>query len=259
MKSWQKQIYFIAGESVEQVEDSPFLEALKAKDLEVLYMVDPIDEYAVQNLPEFDGHRLQSITKENLKFGDEEDVDKKRQAMYEAKLEGLVDKLSKLYGDKVEKVSVSNRVQAAPAIIVTSQYGYSANMERIMRSQAFADPSRAKFLSSKKTIEINPRHPIVSALATRAEGSDELDEETRNLANVLYDTALLNSGFQMTDTKEFASRMYRLMQTGMNLESLSLEAELEVPEDALVEEEEVEEEEEEEEEEEMAASHSEEL
>jgi heat shock protein 90kDa beta len=246
MKSWQKQIYFIAGESVEQVEDSPFLEALKAKDLEVIYMVDPIDEYAVQNLPEFDGHRLQSITKENLKFGDEEDADKKRMEMYAAKYDKLVSQLTKLYGDKVEKVVVSNRVQAAPAIIVTSQYGYSANMERIMRSQAFADPSRAKYLSSKKTLEINPRHPIVSSLATRAAAADELDEETKNLANALYDTALLNSGFQMADTKEFASRMYRLMQTGMNLDSLELEPELEVPEEELVEEQEEEEEEEEE-------------
>ncbi|KAA0151541.1 hypothetical protein FNF27_07113 [Cafeteria roenbergensis] len=231
MKPWQKQIYIIAAESLEAAEASPFLETLKAKDLEVIYMTDPIDEYAVQNLPEFDGHRLQSITKENLKFGDEEDVDKKRADLYKDQMQPLVKMITKLLGDKVEKVVISSRVAQAPAVMVTSQYGYSANMERIMRSQAFADSSRSKFMASKKTMEINPRHPIVVELNRRATEAETPDEETANMAWALHDTAMLNSGFQMEDTKGFAQRMYRLLQSGMNLQSLELEEPIEVPDD----------------------------
>jgi len=254
MKPWQKQIYFIAAESLEAAEASPFLETLKAKDLEVIFMTDPIDEYAVQNLPEFDGHRLQSITKENLKFGDEEDVDKKRQDLYKDKMEPLTGMLTMLYADKIEKVVVSSRVHKTPAVMVTSQYGYSANMERIMRSQAFADPSKAKFMASKKTLEINPRHPIVAELNRRATESDTPDEETSNMAWALYDTATLNSGFQVEDTKAFAARMYRLLQSGMSLDSLELEPELDVPDEDEVTEEDLEDAEAEEEAEEEAAA-----
>lgn len=249
MKDGQTNIFYIAGESIEAVEESPFLERFRAKGLEVLYMTDPIDEYAVQNLNEFDGHKLQSVSKEGLKFGDEEDVERKRMELYTTTFKGLADYIKKTLGDKIEKVSVSNRIENTPAILVTSQYGYSANMERIMRSQAFADPSRAQYLTSKKTMEINPRHPIISELNKRvAEDAD--DEETKDLAMSLYDTAMLNSGFALDDNKEFAQRMYRLLKSGLSLESLELEPEIEVPEEPEEEEEEEEGEEDGEEEEE---------
>jgi len=135
-----------------------------------------------------------------------------------------------VYGDKIEKIIVSNRVVDTPCLLVTSQYGYSANMERIMQSQAFADTKRTQYLVSKKTMEINPRHPIIIELKKRAEESPE-DEDTKDLANLLHDTALLNSGFQMEDTKGFASRMYKLFKAGLSLESLDLAPEIEVPEE----------------------------
>merc|ERR1719201_2267610 len=140
MKDWQKAIYYIAGESVAAVEESPFLEKCKAKDLEVLYMVDPIDEYAIQHVTEFDGKKLQSVTKEGLKFGDEdEDLEKRRMTLYKETFKPLTDYLKTLYGDAVTKVAVSKRIETTPTIIVTSQYGNSANMERIMRAQAFSE------------------------------------------------------------------------------------------------------------------------
>lgn len=236
MKDTQKNIFFIAGESVEAVEQSPFLERFNAKGLEVLYMTDPIDEYAVQNLNEFDGNKLQSITKEGLKFGDEEEEEKKRLDLYKDSFSPLTSFLKTLYGDKVEKVTISNRLANTPAILVTSQYGYSANMERIMKSQAFADPSRAQYLMSKKTLELNPRHPIVSELKSRVEESGDAastDDEITHLAWSLYDTTMLQSGFDVDDPKEFAQRMYRLLQAGLNIESLDLEPEIEVPEEEV--------------------------
>ncbi len=137
-------------------------------------MVDPIDEYAVQNLAEFDGKKLQSITKENVKFGDEAKVDKKREEVYADSFKPLVEYLKETYGSKVEKVAISSRLASTPCILTTSQYGYSANMERIMKSQAFADPSRAQHLLSKKTMEINPRHPIIVELLARVNENKEV-------------------------------------------------------------------------------------
>lgn len=242
MKEWQKSIYYISGKDMEEVKSSAFLERLKAKGLEVIFLTDPIDEYAIQNLTEFDGKKLQSVTKEGLKFGDEEEVDTKRAELYKDQFKPLTKWMKDTYGDKVEKVSVSARLAATPCIFVTSQYGYSANMERIMQSQAFADNKRTQYLVSKKTMEINPRHPIVVELLKRSE-EDPDSEATKDLAWLLHDTALLNSGFPVSDAKEFSARMYRTMQNGLNLDSLDLVPEIEVPEEEEVEEvEEVEEE-----------------
>lgn len=232
MKSSQKDIYYIAGESMDAVKNSAFLERLTAKDLEVFYLVDPIDEYAVQNLNEFDGHKLVSVTKEGLKFGDEEDIDAKREAAYKEKFQPLTEYLKKVYGSEVEKVSVSNRIAKSPCVVVTGQYGYSANMQRLMKAQAFADDTQARFMAAKKTLEINPRHPIVQELLNRAlEDEDATSEDTRDLALVMLDTALLNSGFQLEDPSVFAARMFKLMKAGLNLESDDLLPEIEVLED----------------------------
>jgi len=236
MKDNQANIYYISGSSMDAVKDSPFMEKMRSKNLEVIFLVDPIDEYAIQNLTEFDGKKLQSITKENLKFGDEEDIDKKRDELYTESFKGLTEWMKKVYGDKVEKIAVSNRVVDTPCLLVTSQYGYSANMERIMQSQAFADNKRTSYLTSKKTMEINPRHPIIIELKKRAEESPD-NEDTKDLAQLMYDTALLNSGFQMEDATGFASRMYKLFKAGLSLDSLELAPEIDVPEDEDVEEE----------------------
>merc|ERR1711937_164008 len=225
MKENQANIYYISGSSMEEI---------RSKNLEVIFLVDPIDEYAIQNLTEFDGKKLQSITKENLKFGDEEDVDKKRDELYTQNFKSLTDWMKNVYGDKVEKITVSNRVVDTPCLLVTSQYGYSANMERIMQSQAFADNKRTSYLVSKKTMEINPRHPIIIELKKRAEENPDSDD-TKDFAQLMYDTALLNSGFQMEDATGFAGRMYKLFKAGLSLDSLELAPELEVPDDDDVE------------------------
>ncbi|CAE7421285.1 unnamed protein product [Symbiodinium sp. KB8] len=263
MKDWQKEIYFIAAESEEVALESPFLEPFTNKDLEVILFTDPIDEYALQNLPEYDGYNLQSITKEDVKFGDEEEVDKKRLEIYKDNFVALSDWLEDVYGDKIDKVTVSGRPSAAPAMLVTSKFGYSANMERIIRAQAFNDPDKQGYMSSRKTMELNPRHPIVTKLLTLVQADDTQDaQNTKDVAWALYDAALLNSGFQMDDSKGFSERMFRLMQQNLGLENLELEPELEVTveeeeeeyeyeeveEEEIVEEEEVVEEEEEEEE-----------
>ncbi len=160
MKEGQKAIYFVTGERLKAVASSPFLEQLRKRGYEVLFMVDPIDEYAVQQLKEYDGHKLVSATKEGLTFDETED---EKKAFEEAKTrtEALCQVVKEVLGDKVEKVVVSNRLSSSPCVLVTGEYGWSANMERIMRAQALSDTSRSSFMASKKTLELNPNDAIV--------------------------------------------------------------------------------------------------
>merc|ERR1711933_449695 len=155
MKEGQNDIYYITGESIAAVSSSPFLETLRKKGLEVLYMTDPIDEYAVQHLKEFDGKKLLSATKEGLELADDEE-DKKKFEEAKEKTEGLCKLMKEVLDDKVEKVVVSNRLADSPCCLVTGEFGWSANMERIMKAQALRDASQSAYMSSKKTMEVNP-------------------------------------------------------------------------------------------------------
>jgi len=229
MKDWQKDIYYISGESEDAVKTSAFLEKCRSKDIEVLFLTDPIDEYAVQNLTEFDGKKLQSVTKDGLSFGDEDaDTVSKREKIYKENFKPLTDAVKEVYGESVEKVTISQRVEGSPAVMVTSKYGYSANMERIMKAQAFSDNKQAQYMVSKKTMEINPRHPIVIELNKLAT-EDAKSEKLADLAWLLHDTAATASGFQVEDAGKFAERMYRMMKSSLNLENLNLADEVEVP------------------------------
>eukprot|EP00597_Dinobryon_sp_UTEXLB2267_P005779 CAMPEP_0170064332 /NCGR_PEP_ID=MMETSP0019_2-20121128/4858_1 /TAXON_ID=98059 /ORGANISM="Dinobryon sp., Strain UTEXLB2267" /LENGTH=739 /DNA_ID=CAMNT_0010270973 /DNA_START=145 /DNA_END=2364 /DNA_ORIENTATION=+ len=225
---WQKDIYYIAAESLDAAKRSPFLEMATRKGVEVLFLVEPVDEYAVGNLGDFDGMKLQSLTKEGLKFGDEdEDLVKKRLKAYREAFKPLTTYLKELFAGKVGKVVLSQRVETTPSVIVTGQYGHTANMERIMRAQTFANPEAFKSMTASKTLEINPRHPVVVAL-NKLVKSDPDSQSTKDMAFILLDTALLQSGFQFEETEEFAGRMFRTLASNLKLESLDLEPELAV-------------------------------
>lgn len=198
----------------------------------MLYLVEPIDEYVMQHLGDYDGTKFQSLTKEGVKFGDEdEEIIKKRTKVYKEMFKPLTEYMKNLYTGKISKITVSQRVESTPSVIVTSQYGQSANMERIMRAQTFANTDRIKEMGSQKTMELNPRHPLIIELNTLIQDSPD-EQSTIDLAWLLYDTALVSSGFQQEDLESYAERMYRTMATSMNVPvTLELAPEIEVEDD----------------------------
>merc|ERR1712117_745513 len=213
MKENQKDIYYITGESKDVVGSSSFVETLKKRGLECLYMTEPIDEYVVQQLKEFDGKNLVSVTKEGLELPEDEEEKKKKEAD-KAKFEPLCKVMKDILDKKVEKVVVSNRLVSSPCCIVTSQYGWTANMERIMKAQALRDTSTMGYMAAKKHLEINPDHSIVVNLRQRAE-TDKNDKSVKDLVHLLFETSLLSSGFSLEDPAVHAQRIHRMIKLGL--------------------------------------------
>merc|ERR1711943_1236 len=215
MKEGQSDIYYITGESIAAVSSSPFLEALRKKGLEVLYMVDPIDEYAVQQLKEFDGKKLKSTTKEGLDIEDEDE--KKKIEELKAEFEPLTKLMKEVLGDKVEKVLISSRMADSPCVLTTSEYGWSANMERIMKAQALRDNSITSYMVSKKTMEVNPKHGIVKELKKLLD-KDSSNATVKDIVWLLFDTSLLTSGFNLDEPTQFAGRIHRMIKLGLSID-----------------------------------------
>ena len=215
MKDGQQCIYYITGESKLAVAASPFLEGLRKRGLEVLYLTDPIDEYMVQQLKDYDGKKLVSCTKEGLEL-DNTDDEKKKQEELKAKFEPLCKLIKDVLGDKIEKVVVSTRIDESPCVLVTSEHGWTANMERIMKAQALRDNSMTSYMMSKKTMEINPSNNIIAELRQKAE-VDQSDKTVKDLVWLLFETSLLTSGFSLDESSQFASRIHRMIKLGLSI------------------------------------------
>merc|ERR1711939_693336 len=228
MAKGQKNIYYISAENKEAAEKSPYLERFRKKGIEVLYYIDPIDEYAMPQLTEFKGFQFMGANKENLKFDDDAEEEAKNKKLSETHKK-LTDWFKETLGAKVEKAVISNRLLETPAIIVSSQYGWSTNMERIMKAQTMGSQDKSQQMVSQKTLEINPAHPIVRELKSRVEADDK-DKEAIDSVNTLFDVALIGTGLTPADPNEFAARLQTLMRLGLGV---SKDAPIEEPEVTL--------------------------
>ena len=217
MKEGQSSIYYVAADTREAAENSPFLEQLTKKGFEVLFLIDPIDEVAMTNLAQYKEKTLVDISKEDLDLGEEDEEEAKKTKELEEEYKALTDWMQGELAGKVEKVAVSKRLTDTPCVLVTSKFGWSANMERIMKAQALRDSSSGAYMSSKKTMEINPLNPIVKSLRDKAE-ADQSDKTVKDLIWLLYDTSLLTSGFSLDEPSTFASRIHRLIKLGLSID-----------------------------------------
>ena len=215
MPESQNHIYYITGESQKSVENSPFIERCKKQNYEVLFMTDPIDEYCVQQLKEFDGKKLVCVTKEGLNFEENEETKKDWQHCVEL-FKPLTEKIKSILGDKVEKVVLSQRVVDSPCVLVTGEFGWSANMERIMKAQALRDSNMTSYMMSKKTMEINPHHIIIKALKDRLD--DENNSSLKDLVNLIFESSLIASGFNIEEPATFVNRINKMIQLGLSLD-----------------------------------------
>lgn len=220
MSDTQQNIYYIIGESKEMVKNSPFLEKLNKKGYEVLYMYDPIDEYCTQQLKEYEGKKLINITKEGLVL--EQSEEEKKQYEEDIKnTENLLKLIKEVLDNKITKVLVSSRLTESPCILVTGEYGYSANMERIMKAQTLGN-NMSFSSNSSKTMEINPRHSIIKALCVKA-NENSSDKSAKDLIRLLYDLSLLDSGFSLDEPVKFTSTIHKLIKLGLDIDDDSVE------------------------------------
>jgi molecular chaperone HtpG len=233
MSEGQDSIYYITGDGLDSVKNSPFLEKLKLKGYDVLFMVEPIDEYAMQRLTEYEGKKFVSVAKEGLEL-DESESEKERFENDKKNAEELCQMMKDILSENIEKVIPSNRLSESPCCLVSSQYGLSANMERIMKAQALRTNNGMGMNSSKKIMEINPGHPIIKALSERIKTNKE-SKSNKDLIWLLYDTTLLSSGFTNNDPVQFSNRILKLISLGLDLEisddNLVEELKIEIEED----------------------------
>eukprot|EP00339_Tiarina_fusa_P009077 CAMPEP_0117016320 /NCGR_PEP_ID=MMETSP0472-20121206/12882_1 /TAXON_ID=693140 ORGANISM="Tiarina fusus, Strain LIS" /NCGR_SAMPLE_ID=MMETSP0472 /ASSEMBLY_ACC=CAM_ASM_000603 /LENGTH=816 /DNA_ID=CAMNT_0004720335 /DNA_START=39 /DNA_END=2489 /DNA_ORIENTATION=+ len=236
MKEWQKEIFYVAGLDQESVEKSQFLEPFLEKGVEVLYFTDPIDEYLVQQVSSHDGKKFVNIASESVKFRDEddEDLEKRREKFYKEQFKPLTKWLKSLYGSSVMRVAISKRLVSSPAIASSAEFGHSANMERIMRAQAYSHGQHDFAMRSMKIFEINPRHPLILKLLEGAPSDEEdaepvVDPEMENAAWILHDMALLNGGFQLTDPEGHSKRMMKFISSSLGVDSMELAPHPELP------------------------------
>lgn len=207
MKPEQKDIYYIASDSITSARSTPFLERLLEKDLEVLFLVDPIDEIAIQNLKSYKEKNFVDITKEDLDLGDKNE---EKEKIMKQEFGQTCDWIKKRLGDKVASVQISNRLSSSPCVLVSGKFGWSANMERLMKSQTVGDMSSLEFMRGRRVFEINPEHEIIKNL-TAACRSNQDDEDALRAVDLLYDAALVSSGYTPEDPAQLGGKIYEMM------------------------------------------------
>merc|ERR1711967_190523 len=241
MQESQESIYYMSGDNMEVMKKAPALQMFKKKDLEVLMLSDHLDEPCIQKLADYEGKKFVSIQKADVKL-DETEEEKKRfsklKDMYKPLTDWWKEKLTEITekgamkdaGVKIEKVELSKRLTESPVVVVTSQFGYSAQQEKIMKAQAFQNKDQFGMISGRKTLEVNANHPVVVDLLAKVK-ADKEDAAALDTAQVLFQTALIESGYEIADPSALVNRVYRLMSKELGVDPDAPIKEVEVPEE----------------------------
>lgn len=221
MKSDQDTILYLPGDSKDAILKSPILKKYQKLGYEVLILGDPIDEFCVQHLSEYEKRKVKSIAKDDVNILDSDEVSKKKLQKLKEMYKPLTEWYKNHLGKNVEKVTISNKLDDDPVYILTSQYGYSASMEKINRAQAFANQEKAaSYMLAKKTLELNPHHPVIKEMLAKvkaAAGNEEMDQEVVEYGDLLYNMALLNSGFLIENPSDFTQPLQKLLRVGFGI------------------------------------------
>ena len=213
MKDGQDSIYFIGGESIQSVENSPFLEKLKDKGFDVLFYTDPIDEYVSKQLNEYDDKKMVSASSKSLNLSDDTEEETKLKEDFGE----LAKKMKEVLGDKIQNINVSTRVIDSPCCLLTDDNGYSANMQRILKAQALNNNDMLQYMMKQKEMEINPKNKIIIDLNMKHKKNKD-DPIIGNITHLLYDISLLTSGFTIEDPSAFASKFNKMIQLGLSID-----------------------------------------
>merc|ERR1712087_396781 len=241
MQESQESIYYMSGESFDVMQKAPALQIFKKKDIEVLMLADHLDEPCIQKLADYEGKKFVSIQKADVKLDETEEEKKKftkLKDMYKPLTDWWKDKLTdytekgamKDAGVKIEKVELSKRLTDSPVVVVTSQFGYSAQQEKIMKAQAFQNKDQLGMMAGRKTLEVNANHPVIIDLLAKVK-ADKEDKVALDTAQVLFQTALIESGYDIADPSALVSRVYRLMSKELGVDPDAPLKEVEVPEE----------------------------
>merc|ERR1712010_419411 len=247
MAESQESSYYMSGDSLDTMTKAPSLQVFKKKDLEVLMLTDHLDEPCIQKLADYEGKKFVSIQKADVKMDESEDEKKrfsKLKDMYKPLTDWWKEKLTdftekgamKDAGVKIEKVEVSKRLTESPVVVVTSQFGYSAQQEKVMKAQAFQNKDQLGMMSGRKTLEINPNHPVIVDLLSKVK-ADKEDKAAVDSASVLFQTALIESGYEIADPTALVTRVYRLMSKELGVDPDAPLKEVEIPDEEEAEEE----------------------
>merc|ERR1712190_674689 len=241
MQESQESIYYMSGDNLEVMKKAPSLQVFKKKDIEVLMLADHLDEPCIQKLADYEGKKFVSIQKADVKLDETEEEKKKfskLKDMYKPLTDWWKEKLTDLTekgamkdaGVKVEKVEISKRLTESPVVVVTSQFGYSAQQERVMKAQSFQNKDQISMMSGRKTLEVNPNHPVIVDLLGKVKGNKE-DKAALDTAQVLFQTALIESGYEIADPSALVNRVYRLMSKELGVDPDAPLKEVEIPEE----------------------------
>ena len=216
MNENQKHIYYIAGDNMEILKSSPFIDRFTKNGFDVLFMTDPVDEYMCQRLVQYKESVLTCITKGDIELPNTSDSDKDLLKTQQTEYKPLCDYIKRIYNNFTD-VKITNKIYELPCIVSSPENGFSANMEKIIKSQTLGQNENSNGMLNKRVLELNPLHPIIKKIKN-INDTDEYNS-LRDLLDLVINSALLYSGYNIIKPVEFSKKVINVVMLGMDINS----------------------------------------